>query len=183
MKTKAILLAAGALALAGCSSTPTTVHTGRIQARTFQFVHRGSQPAPAYADNRQAIHALVQTAITKNLAGHGVSRVSGQGDVIVGYLLITGNNVSTTAIDDYFGYGGDAYALHNRAHSAYIGSKNPNHFEAGTLLIDIQDGKTFKLLQRGYATRPILRDLSPEARAARIQGIVDEILRGVRIGS
>jgi hypothetical protein len=177
-----LTLTAGILAWAGCSSTPAKVDTGSIRARTFSFVDRGSKPSPNYAENRQAVHTMIQEAITKNLAARGVARVDRGGDITVGYLLILGNNASTTAINDYFGYGADASALHAKAHEAYTDNKNPNYFEAGTLLIDVTDSKNFKLLKRGYATRPILRNLPDDARAARVQEVVDEILRDVRIG-
>ena len=175
-------LAVFILGLAGCS-TPTRVDSGPIHARTFSFVDRGVKPLPAYTDNRQPVHAMVQEAITKNLAAKGVTKAATGGDVTVGYLIIVGNNVSTTAIDDYFGYGEGADALQNKAQSAYTSNKNPNYFEAGTLVIDIIDSKSFKVLKRGYATRPILRNLPDDARQARIQDAVDEILRDVRIES
>jgi hypothetical protein len=89
--------------------------------------------------------------------------------------------VSTVSINDYFGYRDDAWALHEKAQEAYTGTKNPNSFEAGTLLIDIIESKGFQVVKRNYATRPILRDLPVDARAARIQEVVDEILRDVRI--
>jgi hypothetical protein len=84
-------------------------------------------------------------------------------------------------VGDYFGYGEGAAALHDKAHAAYTGGKNPNYFEAGTLVIDITDSKTFKLLKRGYATRPTLKNLPDDAKAAHIQEVVDEILRDLRI--
>jgi len=182
MKLHSVLtLAAGILALAGCSSTPTKVDSGTVHARTFNFVERSGKPSPAYADNRQTIHPMIQGAIAKNLAGRGVSQVPSGGDVTVAYLIIVGNNASTTSINDYFGYGEDAAALHDKANTAYTRSKNPNYFEAGTLVIDIIDSKSFKLLRRAYATRPVLRNLPDDARAARIQEVVDEILRDLRI--
>ena len=96
--------------------------------------------------------------------------------------MILGNkNVSTVLINDDFGYRDDAGALHEKAQEAYTGTKNPNSFEAGTLLIDIIESKGFKVVKRNYATRPILRDLPVDARAARIQEVVDEIFRDVRI--
>jgi hypothetical protein len=143
-------------------------------------VDRGSKPPPAYADNRQAIHAIIQDAITRNLAAKGVARAASGGDVTVGYLVIAGNNATTTSLNDYFEYGDDAAELHEKAHKVYTTSKNPNYFEAGTLVIDVVDAKTFKLLKRGYATRPILRNLPADARAARIQEVVDEIFRDLR---
>ena len=183
MKTATLtLLAACALALAGCS-TPAKVDNGPIRARTFSFVDRGGKPLPAYTDNRQPVHAMIQGAITKNLAAKGVTREASGGDVTVGYLVIVGNNVSTMALDDYFGYGDAASELHDKAQKAYSSNKNPNYFEAGTLVIDVIDTKTFKLLKRGYATRPILKDLPDDARAARIQEVVDEILRDLRVES
>jgi len=181
MKPRSFLtLAAGILMLAGCSSTPAKVDSGPIRARTFSFVGRG-KPAPAYADSREAIHPMIQGAITKNLAGRGVSQVPNGGDVTVAYLVIAGNNASVTSINDYFGYREDGADLLDKAHTAYTGSKNPNYFEAGTLVIDIIDSKSFKLLKRGHATRSLLRNVSDDVRTERIQEVVDEILRDVRI--
>ena len=173
------LLAAVGLMLAGCSSTPTRVDSGPIHARTFCFVNRG-QP-PDFADDRAAVHNMIQSAITKDLAAQGVTRVATGGDVTVGYLVIIGNNASTAAINTYFGYGMGAEELHEKAQEAYTSSKNPNYFEAGTLLIDIIDTKTGKLLKRNYATRPIIQNITPEARAERIQEVVDEILKTLRV--
>ena len=173
------LVAWTSLASAGA---PSKVNKGTIHARTFNFVTTSSKPTPSYVDNSAAVHAMIQKAITRNLAARGVTRVNAGGDVTVPYLVITGDNASTTAIAEYFGYGDDLEDLHNRAQKAYTRSKNPNYFEAGTLLIDIVDGKNFKLMKRGYATRPSLRNLSASAKAARIQEVVDEILRDVRIG-
>jgi len=182
MKPRSFLtLAAGILMLAGCSSTPAKVDSGPIRARTFSFMSRSGKPAPAYADKREAIHPMIQGAITKNLADRSVSQVPNGGDVTVAYLVIAGNNASVTSINDYFGYRDDGAALLDKAHTAYTSSKTPNYFEAGTLVIDIIDSKSFKLLRRGHATRSLLRNVSDDVRTERIQEVVDEILRDVRI--
>src|SRR5262245_35911657 len=112
MKPSLLLLAAaGLLTLAGCSSTPTKVDTGPIQGRTFKFMEQGAKPPPAYAERRETVHAMVQAAIVKNLAGRGVRPVTSDPDLTVAYLIIVGNNAATTSIDDYFGYGEDAAKL------------------------------------------------------------------------
>ncbi len=172
-------LIAAVLVSAGCSSTPTKVDTGPIHARTFSFVNTGQ--TPDFADNRQAAHEMIQAAITKDLAARGVTRVAAGGDVTVGYLVIIGNNCSTEAINTYFGYGEGADALHDKAQAAYTGSKNPNYFEAGTLVIDIIDSKNYKLLKRNYGTGPVIRNITAEARAERIQEVVDEILKNLNV--
>jgi hypothetical protein len=176
-----ISLNLAALLAAGCSSTPTKVNTGPIAAATYSFIAGGVQPAPDFADSREQIHAVIQESISRNLASKGLNKVASGGDVIVAYLVILGNNASTEAISTYFGYGRGASALHEKAQDAYSHSKNPNYFEAGTLLIDIVDAKTYKLLKRSYVVRPLLRNPSAEVRAERIQEAVDAVLKDVRI--
>jgi Domain of unknown function (DUF4136) len=183
MKTPHFLtLALGALLIAGCSSTPTHVDTGPIHAATYSFIAKRPGAAPTFAaDNWQPIHAMIQNSIRRNLASKGLTEVASGGDVIVAYLIIVGNNASTAAINDYFGYGRDVSALEDKAQDAYSSSKNPNYFEAGTLLVDIIDGRTYKLLKRSYVVRPLLRNPSADVRAARIQEAVDAVLKDVRI--
>ena len=170
-----------ALWIAGCSSTPIRVDTGRIHATTFSFV-QGRPATPEYAEQRARIHKLIQNAITTDLAAKNVTPVASGGDVIVAYLLILGNNVSTTAVNDYFGYGRDSDALLDKAHEkGAIESKNPNRFEAGTLVIDVIDAKTYKLLYRNYAVRQVLRNVPDDMRAERIQEAVEAALRDMQI--
>ena len=71
--------------------------------------------------------------------------------------------------------------MHDKAQDAYSSQKTPNYFQAGTLLIDIIDAKTNKLLKRSYVARPILSNSSAEARAEHIQEAVDAVLSGVQI--
>ncbi|MFZ0827770.1 MAG: DUF4136 domain-containing protein [Verrucomicrobiia bacterium] len=175
------LLAVSALLLAGCSSTPTQVNKGPIHAGTFSFVS-GRPAPPEYAEKRAQIHKLIQNAITANLAAQDLTRVSSSRNVIVAYLIILGDNVSTTDVNDYFGYGRDSDALLDKAHQAgAIDSQNPNHFVAGTLVIDVIDAKTYKLLYRNYAVRHVLRNVPDDVRAERVQAAVDQALAGLKV--
>ena len=176
-----VTLNLAALLVAGCSSAPAKVDTGPIHAATYNFIDKTPSMTPEYADRREQVHALIQDSISRNLASKGLGKVVSGGDVIVAYLVIIGNNASTEAISTYFGYGRDAAALHDKAQDAYASSKNPNYFEAGTLLIDIIDAKTYKLLKRSYVTRPLLRNPTAEVQAFRIQEAVDKALWDVRI--
>jgi uncharacterized protein DUF4136 len=175
-----LLLATGIFTLASCS-TPAHVDTGTIHASSFSFVTVSSKPAPDYADKSPQLHAAIQQAISNTLSAYGVRQVPSGGDLTVRYLVIVGNNASTTTINDYFGYTEEVLALENKAHSAYTGANNPNYFQAGTLLIDLLDSRSYKLLKRGYATRPILRDQTADRQAARIQEVVDEILADLKV--
>ncbi|MHC1764472.1 MAG: DUF4136 domain-containing protein [Verrucomicrobiia bacterium] len=175
-----LTLALAALCLASCG-TPTKVDKGVIHGTTYSFVGGRPRVVPGFVDDREPIHATIQEAIGKNLARKGLSRLPSGGNLTVAYLVIVGNNGSTEAIDTYFGYGRDTSALHDEAQKAYSSSKNPNYFEAGTLLIDIIDTRTFKLLKRSHVTRPLLRDRSAAVRAERIQEAVDAALNDLRI--
>jgi hypothetical protein len=176
-----VTLNLAALLVAGCSSTPITVNTGAVHASTFSFVTGRPMP-PDYAEQRAHIHTLIQNAITTNLTARGLNRAPAGGDVFLAYLVILGNNVATTDVNDYFGYGRDADALLDKAHQKFaIESKNPNHFVAGTLVIDVIDAKTYKLLYRNCAVRQVLRNVPDDVRAERIQEAVDAVLKDVRI--
>jgi hypothetical protein len=172
-------LAVAVILLAGCS-TPTHVDKGPIKATAFSFVKPGPLPEAAFRENRQQVNAFVHEAITGELAAKGVRFVAEGGDVKVAYLIIVGNNVTTSAINDYFGYGADATALANKAQKAYTEGNQRGYFEAGTLLIDILDPRTNKLLARNYATRPVLQNPSAEVRKTYIEEAVNEVLKGVR---
>jgi Domain of unknown function (DUF4136) len=175
------LLATGVVLLAGCSSTPTKVNTGDVHASTFSFVTGRPMP-PDYAEKRDQIHRLIQGAITTNLTTKGLSRAPAGGDVFLAYLVILGDNVSTTDVNDYFGYGRDADALLDKAHEKFaVESKNPNHFVAGTLVVDVIDAKTYKLLYRNYAVRQVLRNIPDDVRAERVQSAVDQALAGLKV--
>jgi hypothetical protein len=171
------------LFIAGCSSTPTHVDKGALKAHTFNFINGGIALAPPAMDKRDVVHQQIQAAIIKNLAAKGLNRTDTTGDIIVAYMVILGNNVSTEAITTYFGSGRDASALHDKAQAAYTDSPNPNHFEAGTLLIDVIDAKTYELLYRNFAVRPIQGDATEEERAGRIQAAVDAALAKVRVAN
>ncbi len=138
--------------------------------------------APTYADDRQAAHAIIQQAIINNLAQKGVKQVSNGGDLTVAYLVVVGNNVATTSLNRYFGYGPEADAWVDRVHKQQTGQNTSrNYFQSGTLVVDLLDPATSKVLQRRSIQAQILRDVPLETRAARVQAVVDQALADVRI--
>ena len=176
-----VFLFAGWVAMTGCA-TPTRVNSGPIKAASFDFVEISSAKKAAFAENRGVVHDLIQGAITEHLAAKGVARAAGGGDIKVAYLVIVGDNASTTAINDYFGYGRDATGLADKAHEAYaIDNKNPGYFQAGTLLIDVLDARSHKLLMRNFVVAPIQPEAPMAVREARAREAVDKILKNLRI--
>jgi hypothetical protein len=172
------LLAATAVALTACSSVKTRVDTGPVKAKSFSFI----TPAAPPANNTVPVHAMIQDAITRNLAGKGLNHLPSGGDVTVAYLVIAGNNAVTTSFDDYFGSTSDASDLLDKVHKAEtVGSDRRDYFAAGTLYIDVIDPQTSKLLWRGSMQRDILQNPTPQVRAERIQEVVDATLQPLRV--
>ncbi len=167
--------------LAGCSSVKTQVDKGPVKARTFSFLNTGDRQLPDYAEERKQAHAMVQQALINNLAAKGVSYAPSAGEITVAYLIVVGNNSSTTSLNNYFGYTPDSEAFLNKVHSEQTGADARGYFEAGTLVIDFVDPATSKLLQRRSIQAQVLRNLPSETRTARIQAIVDQALKDLPV--
>jgi lipopolysaccharide biosynthesis glycosyltransferase len=125
---------------------------------------------------------MVQQAIINNLAAKGISNAPSGGDITVAYLVIVGNNISTTSLNEYFGYTDDAVAMVEEVHKKQTASQgNRGYFEAGTLVIDFLSPSTSKVLQRRSIEAPVLRNLPTEQRTERVQSIVNQALSDLPI--
>jgi hypothetical protein len=175
------MLGAALLAGTGCSSVTTNVNEGTVHARTYSFLDTGKRQAPNYAETSQQAYEMVKQALMNNLAAKGLTYTASGGDVTAAYLIIVGNNASTTSLNDYFGYTSDSAALANKVHKEQTGGANRDYIESGTLVIDLLDPKNSKLLQRRSITAKLLRNLPMESRTARLQAVVDQALNDVRI--
>jgi hypothetical protein len=170
------------LALTACSTVKTNVDNGPITARTFSFLNTGPKPAPNFADKTPQAHEAIQNAILHSLAAKGVKYVATGGDITVAYLIIVGDNASTTSINDYFGYTEDANAILEKTHKAQtVTSDQRGYFETGTLVIDFVNPANSTVLQRRTIQAEILRNLALEQRAARVQGLVNQELSNLAI--
>lgn len=162
--------------LVGCSSTPVRVNSGPIVAKTFDFIKPKPKPLPVFADPDEKVNAIVQTAITESLARRGITRSETRSEITVAYMVIVGNSASITSIEDYFGYGRDTSELKDRAFKEYTNGDNPEQFRAGTLLIDMLDSNSGKLLHREYATRVLLNNSPDQEKGRRLREVVEEIV-------
>jgi hypothetical protein len=179
--TKALACLAIGLALTAYSGVKTHVDHGRVTARTFSFLEPPAKPFPSYAENRKEAHEAIQQALIKSLGTRGINYVKSGGDVTLAYLLIVGNNGQTTSLNSYFGYGDEASDLVDKVHKEQTNSKNRGYFEAGTLVIDLVNPQTSKLLQRRSIQAPLLRNLPKEKRIERLQTLVDTALKDVPV--
>jgi hypothetical protein len=159
-------------------------HTARFDGmRTFAFVSnpRQVQDQPQTDKtarledvsmvNNSIVRARIRDAIAENLSGKGFRLVDKNPDMLVGYYI--SSQPVTTVTPGYgfdYGYGidyGYGYGFRNRYNNGgwdYGYSFDPvtsiptldvEHYEEGTLLIDIVDPKNKRLLWRGRGERDV----------------------------
>jgi len=163
------LLAAGAVLLAGCSSPTAPVRQAPVHAGTFSFVP--TQAAPDFAEKRAQVQTLVRNAVTANLAQKNLTRVAESGNIQVAYVVVVDHPAAAAAVNDYLESGND------------LAVSSPAEFGAGTLVIDVIDARTHKVIYRRAVTRRFLRNAPVDLRADRVQAAVDEALTGLNVAS
>lgn len=180
MKTTLLRIAAAALAFAAvsCSSKidmPKGTSRGYTSAR---LVRADVKKSNAFIDNSAVVDRMIQKALGAEFQAHGMQTGNADAGLVVGYLILVQDNASTLALDDYFGYGRDSSEIADRAHTmGVLKNKRPDVFEAGTIVVDVMDAKTNKLVFRNYATRDVYEGVSASVRQQRVREAVAEALQ------
>jgi hypothetical protein len=164
------VLLAGVAVLHGCSQFK--IRTDYDRAADFQalrtYAWRPEPPLPS-GDPRfdnSLIDSRVRAAVERVLAAKGYAKASGEPDFLVGYHAVVRSKTDVAAIDRHYGYRGVGFG------GTYLDVRT---YEEGTLLIDVIDPPTMKLLWRGSATGVVLEKASPEKREQRINDAVADI--------
>lgn len=176
MKTPFRLLAASfALLLAACGpgvDLPKGSSRGYHSAR---LVKTGR--TPDFADDNATANRQIQQALADEFRSHGLQVGAPDSDLVVGYLILVQDNFSTTALDDYFGYGRDLEEIVSAAQiQGVLNNPRPDEFQSGTIVIDVMDAKTSKLVYRNHATRDLAPNASAGVRQQRIREAVAQAL-------
>ena len=137
-----LTLALSAVALAGCATMNVSAYLSRgIDLRQYHTYSWG--PAETLStgdprlDNNRFFDERVRTQIEKQLAGNGFEpTTSGSADVLVHYHASITQRIDTAELDP----GGKPYA-----------GRRSEVYDAGTLLIDLIETRTNKLVWRGWA--------------------------------
>jgi len=125
------------------------------------------------SSKEKQIHSEIQSAIKNQFISHGKSFGQANSDLVVGYLIIAQNNAMTTAYSEYFGYGRDAQEITDIAHlKGVVEGVRPDFFERATLLVDVIDAKTNKLVYRNYVLKDVTKGATPAIRQKNINAAV-----------
>jgi hypothetical protein len=140
-------MSAAVFALAGCATVRVSSHAERglswSQYRTFDWGPADALPvADPRLDRDPDFQDRVQGAIEKQMAAHGFARTSesAQPDLLVHYHATIAERVDVDAIDRDHGYCVTADCR-----------PRVTRYEAGTLVVDVIDARTSRLIWRGWA--------------------------------
>jgi hypothetical protein len=163
-------------ALGGCSTMavtsdydPSAKFTGY---KTYKWM---SEPPKKTGDPRidgnSILASRIQSSVERQLAAKGYEKQSsGTPSFLVGYHASIEKKTSVRMLNDHYRYG-PGWGWSYRGPQTYV-----YDYDVGTLILDIVDPKTRKLLWRGTATGGADPSASGEARQKKINEAVTRIL-------
>jgi len=159
------------LLLAGCQSIDAPKGTSK-GATSFRFFERAPVGDQRFEEPAALRDQLTQAAIRREFESRGLSEAGRESDLMVSYLYIKQDNVSTMAIPTY--YGGNYQEIQSLAHKkGVVDNKINDYFERGAILIDIMDTRKQKLVYRSFAKR----DLTGVKDEAALQALIDSAVQ------
>lgn len=129
-------------------------------------------------DSNDLMHRRIRASIDGWLKNHGYAKQPReQADFLVSYYIVIEQKTRITVLNDYYGYprGWGRYDYYDYP---YRNQTYAYEYEEGTMIIDIVNNKTKKLMWRGTAVDEVKDLKTPEEKQARITEVVDSIMAG-----
>ena len=199
MKTKIYLPAVILLACFMSACTSYNYYTAAINKtdlsgyHTFAWMPQANKGEKAMT-NEQA-DAKIKDAVTQDLVAKGFQLSQANPDLIVNYSTKVGKGTRTNFYGGYyggypgwgFGWGwGWAYRPYYYAFGAPFSYYGPvyaekEHYKEGTLIIDLVDSKTHKIMWRGFGVGEMHKN--PEKNMNDLPRVIDGVLSQIRFQS
>lgn len=185
MKLRFFFVAAvGVLVLSNCAkdrfeASNTAVPKAELRNYgTYEWSPKRTLNLMSREKNNPVVDQRIVAAVDRELALKGLTMVAaGQGDLVATYAATSRQGMESQEVDEYFEYANDDGI--GTYPSGSGGSLAVKEFEEGTLLFDLSDRKTGKLVYRGSAKATLLDDPSPTRSDIRLRQIVSQLLSGV----
>ncbi len=182
-----------ALLVAACSSTDKieigSDHDPRAQfdgLRTYGWMKRKPVKLGDPRIDDEALSTWVHGAVEKSLSGRGYKQlVEGKPDFWVAWHAAIDEKVKVSTMQDHYGYTvGSDWDRAYRTDWAWIGPGGPagrsetvvDEWEQGSLILEVVDPKTNKLMWRGVARAKLGKKRTEEQKRARITQAVSRML-------
>jgi hypothetical protein len=177
------------LGLAACAGAPTRTHTNYdpTSVREVGSFHTYAWlPVPEGADPRiynPTFQARVQQAVDRKLRARGYQKVDQDPDFKVGWHGALEDKVGADVIDPVYGYTWDPWFDPFFGPVAFGGGGVPEEetaareYEQGTLILDVVDARSNKLVWRGTAQAALSESMEEGKSQKLIDSAVDELLK------
>lgn len=137
--------------------------------KTFSWIPEPPEKTGDARFDNPILHDRIQKNILRTLSTQGYQGMeTGTPDFYVGHHLSLANKVDVQTMQTYYPY---SWYYPYRGFQTRV-----KEYEEGTLIIDIIDAKTEKLVWRGWATKRLKKNPSNEESQETIKKIVTEIL-------
>lgn len=118
----------------------------------------------------------IRGAVERSLAARGYAKTStGEGSFGIGYHGFIQGKVDVQTVDRYYGYG-PGWGRYGAGYGGMATETYVDQYDEGTLILDIVDTRSQKLVWRGSTSARVIEDDSPGERDERAQAVVDAIL-------
>ena len=169
-----LLIALPVLAiLSGCQSVKQPLGTSEGYT-TFRFIDVGPSGDERFEEPSAERDQITQAKIKEIFEGNGLTYDADNADLIVAYLYIRQNNVSTMVVPTYYGLGHQEIQDYVHKKGVLKGEQR-EYIDKGAIVIDVIDTDSQKLVYRNWAVRDI-RNATDEDRKPLIEGVVSESL-------
>lgn len=171
------------LAACGCSSLSVSYDYDTAadfsQYKTYAWLEsKGKGPSDPRIDN-DLLDGRVRRSVDAELALKGLTKApETEADLLVGYHVTLEEKIEVSTVDSTYGYGrGPGWRY---GYGGWYGAPETRayHYDEGTLLLDLVDRKTERLVWRGSATDRVELELHPEEREEGLRAAVKAMLAG-----
>jgi len=166
---------------AGCASQPAgydyddSVDFSQLQRWTW-LVQAQENPSTDPRIDNPLLKKRIEASLSRTLEAKGYEKSDMQAaDFEVGYLVTVQKKLSSSGVSTSVGFGRNSGGSGFGISIAGPGSQ-PREYEEGTLIIDIRDKASDRLVWRGSSTSRLGRAATPEESQEKINTIVEEIL-------
>ncbi|UCX03968.1 DUF4136 domain-containing protein [Shewanella glacialimarina] len=174
---KKLVLAIAVLALSACSTLKTNTDFDPAvsfdQYKTFTWVAAKEEDKGYHLDG--LLDQRVRDAVDSQMVAKGLTKVAADADLLVNYLTKVDKKINVDTFNNNFGYNpyyGPGWGWSGSMHT----QTTVREYEVGTLIIDLIDNKTGKLVWRGSVEDTIRDQNTPQERVEIINNAIGHVM-------
>ena len=175
---KTLFIAAAVLALSACSTLKSTSDfdpsVSFEQYKTYSWVEKKNEDAGYHLDG--LMDQRVRAAVETQLSQKGISKADKQNaDLLVNYITKVDKKINIDTFNSNFGYNpyyGPRWGYGGSLHS----ETTVREYDVGTLMVDLVDNKTGKLIWRGTVADTVREQSTPEERINTINQAIGTVM-------